>query len=108
MSRGGAILASLLVTLGRPAWWLLALAAFLVRGGFVVFLVPIVVLPSPLAISNVAAPFVVPMALGRIGPEVFVVLIAAGAVLFGWLLDRRRGRGGDGGGADARCRRRGR
>ena len=86
MSRGGAILASLLVTLGRPAWWLFALAAFLVRGGFVVFLVPIVVLPSPLAISNVAAPVVVPMALGRIGPEVFVVLIVAGAVLFGWLL----------------------
>ena len=86
MSRGGAILASLLVTLGRPAWWLLALAAFLVRGGFVVFLIPIVVLPSPLAISNVAAPFVVPMALGRIGPDVFVLLIVAGAVLFGWLL----------------------
>jgi hypothetical protein len=86
VSRGGAILASLLVTIGRPAWWLLALAGFLVRGGFVVFLVPIVVLPSPLAISNVAAPFVVPMALGRIGPEVIVLLIVAGAVLFGWLL----------------------
>jgi hypothetical protein len=86
VSRGGAILASLLVTLGRPAWWLLALAAFLVRGGFVVFLVPIVVLPSPLAISNVAAPFVVPMALGRIGPEVFILLIVAGMALFGWLL----------------------
>ena len=86
MSRGGAILASLLVTLGRPAWWLLALAGFLVRGGFVVFLIPIVVLPSPLAISNVVAPFIVPMALGRIGPEVIVLLIAAGAGLFGWLL----------------------
>ncbi len=86
MSRGGAILASLLVTLGRPAWWLLALAGFLVRGGFVVFLIPIVVLPSPLAISNVVAPFIVPMALGRIGPEVIVLLIAGGAGLFGWLL----------------------
>ena len=86
MTRGGAILASLLVTLGRPAWWLLALAGFLVRGGFVVFLIPIVVLPSPLAISNVVAPFVVPMALGRIGPEVILLLIAAGAGLFGWLL----------------------
>ena len=86
MSRGGAILASLLVTLGRPAWWLLALAGFLVRGGFVIFLIPIVVLPSPLAISNVAAPFIVPMALGRIGPEVIVLLIAGAAGLFGWLL----------------------
>lgn len=86
MSRGGAILASLLVTLSRPAWWLLALTGFLVRGGFVVFLIPIVVLPSPLAVSNVVAPFIVPMALGRIGPEVIVLLIAAGAGLFGWLL----------------------
>jgi hypothetical protein len=86
VSRGGAILASLLVTLGRPAWWLLALAGFLVRGGFVVFLIPIVVLPSPLAISNVAAPFIVPIALGRIGPEVIVLLIAASVGLFGWLL----------------------
>ncbi len=79
VSRGGAILASLLVTLGRPAWWLLALAGFLVRGGFVVFLIPIVVLPSPLAVSNVVAPFIVPMALGRIVPEVIVLSIAGGA-----------------------------
>ena len=86
MSRGGAILASLLVTLGRPAWWLLALAGFLVRGGFIVFLIPIVVLPSPLAISNVVAPFIVPMALGRIGPEMIALLIAGGAGLFAWLL----------------------
>ncbi len=86
MSRGGAILASLLVTLGRPAWWLLALAGFLVRGGFVVFLIPIVVLPSPLAVSNVVAPVIVPMALGRIVPEVIVLLIAGGAGLFAWLL----------------------
>jgi len=86
VSRGGAILASLLVTLGRPAWWLLALAGFLVRGGFIVFLIPIVVLPSPLAISNVVAPFIVPMALGRIGPEMIALLIAGGAGLFAWLL----------------------
>ena len=98
MSRGGAILASLLVTLGRPAWWLLALAAFLVRGGFVVFLVPIVVLPSPLAISNVAAPFVVPMALGRIGPEVFVAVDRRGCGALRVASRRRRGRGGNGGG----------
>jgi len=86
VSRGGAILASLLVTLGRPGWWLLALAGFLVRGGFLVFLLPIVVLPSPLAISNQVAPFIVPMALGRIAPE--TIAVGAGAVvgLLTWLL----------------------
>lgn len=86
MSRGGAILASLLATLGRPGWWLLALAGFLVRGGFVVFILPIVVLPSPLAISDLVAPFIVPMALGRIGPETVAVGVVAVVSLFGWLL----------------------
>lgn len=86
MSRGGAILASLLATLGRPGWWLLALAGFLVRGGFVVFILPIVVLPSPLAISDMVAPFIVPMALGRIGPETVAVGVVAVVSLFGWLL----------------------
>jgi hypothetical protein len=86
VSRGGAILASLLVTLGRPGWWLLALAGFLVRGGFLVFLLPIVVLPSPLAISNQVAPFIVPMALGRIGPETIALGAGAVVVLLTWLL----------------------
>jgi hypothetical protein len=86
VSRGGAILASLLATLGRPGWWLLALAGFLVRGGFLVFLLPIVVLPSPLAISNLVAPFIVPMALGRIGPETIAVGLGAVVGLLTWLL----------------------
>jgi hypothetical protein len=86
VSRGGAILASLLATLGRPGWWLLALAGFLVRGGFLVFLLPIVVLPSPLAISNLVAPFIVPMALGRIGPETFALGAGAVVALLTWLL----------------------
>lgn len=86
MSRGGAILASLLATLGRPGWWLLALAGLLVRGGFFVFLIPIIVLPSPLAISNVVAPFIVPMAFGRIGPETIAVGVVAVVCLVAWLL----------------------
>lgn len=86
MSRGGAVLASLLVTIGRPTWWLLALAAFLSRGGFVVFVLPIVLLPSPLAISNMVAPFIIPVALGRIGADVVLLAVVAGIVLVGWLI----------------------
>jgi hypothetical protein len=86
VSRGGAILASLLVTLGRPGWWLLALAAFLVRGGFVLFLLPIVALPSPLAISNVVAPVIVPVALGRVGLEVVALLVIGLVLLLVWLV----------------------
>lgn len=85
MSRSAALLASLLVTLGRPAWWLLALAAFLLRGGAVLFVIPIIAIPSPLAISNVAAPLIVPIALGRAGSTVVIAAIVAIA-LFLWLV----------------------
>ncbi len=86
MSRGGVYLASLLVTIGRPAWWLVTLAGFLVRGGFVVFFVPIVLLPSPIAISNVVAPLVIPVALGRIGPEAIAIFVATVALVSAWII----------------------
>lgn len=86
MSRGGAILASLLVTIGRPAWWLVALAGFLVRGGIMAIILPIVLLPSPLALSNLVAPVLVPVALGRIGLEAIAVFGGAVLVLSTWIL----------------------
>jgi hypothetical protein len=86
VSRGGAILASLLVTIGRPAWWLAALAGFLVRGGFVAIILPIVLLPSPLALSNMVAPVLVPVALGRIGLEAIAIFGGAVVVLSAWIL----------------------
>lgn len=86
MTRGAVALASLLVTLSHPAWWVLALASFLVRGGIVAFVLPVVVIPSPLAVSNMFAPLVVPVALGRIGPEVVALAGVAIAGLLGWLV----------------------
>jgi hypothetical protein len=86
MSPGAALLASLLVTLGRQAWWVLALAGFLVRGGFVLFLLPILILPSPLAISNEIAPFVESVAFGRIGPEVTAPFLATCLAIVTWLV----------------------
>jgi hypothetical protein len=86
VSRGAAILASLLVTIGRPTWWVLALCGFLVRGGLLVFFIPIVVLPSPLALSNIAAPLIVPVAFGQIGAETVVVVVAVLGALVAWLV----------------------
>ena len=86
MSRGGAILASLLVTVGRPAWWLLALAAFLVRGGFAVFVLPIVLLPSPLAISNSLGPLIIPIVLGRVSTEVIAIGAVGSVAVVTWLV----------------------
>jgi hypothetical protein len=85
VSRSAAVLASLLVTLGRPAWWVLALSAFLIRGGLLLFLLPIVAIPSPLAISNVVAPVIASVAFGRNG-DVVVVAAATAIALFVWLV----------------------
>jgi len=48
------MLGALLSTLARPRWWAMSLAAFLVRGGVLLILLPIVALPS---IAGLAAAF---------------------------------------------------
>jgi hypothetical protein len=79
-------LASLLATFGRPSWWVLALAGFLVRGGVLLFVLATVSLPSPLIISNIVAPLVVPLALGRLdGPTLALIGIGV-AIVATWLL----------------------
>lgn len=56
MSRRAALIDALLITLAAPATWPLALAAFLLRGGLLLVLLPIVVLPSPVSLGNVLGP----------------------------------------------------
>ncbi len=58
MTVGATLVASLLVSLARPATWPLALATFLLRGGFVLVLAPIIVLPSAVALGNLLTPLV--------------------------------------------------
>ena len=59
MGVGRVLRASLAAVLGRPRWWLIALAGYLVRGGLLLFLVPIVVLPTPAGLANAVAPTLV-------------------------------------------------
>jgi hypothetical protein len=73
----GRTLAALLAVLGRPSWWILGLAGFLVRGGIVIFAISIVTLPSPLALSNVLGPLITPLYLGRVEPST-LALVASG------------------------------
>jgi len=47
MNRGVALGRGLLVTLATPPTWPLALAAFLIRGGILLLVVPIVVMDRP-------------------------------------------------------------
>jgi hypothetical protein len=82
----GVTLAALLAALGRPSWWLLALAGFLVRGGVLLFVIATVSLPSPLVISNLVAPLLVPAVLGRVDAGTFLPVVLAAAFIATWLI----------------------
>lgn len=91
MTVGATLVTSLLATLAHPATWMLALAGFLVRGGIVAFLVPILVLPTPVGLANLAGPTLVEFVFGGFSINLVVLLaIGIGAVIswivFGGLL----------------------
>jgi len=69
--------AALLAALAHPRWWALALAGFLVRGGFIALLVPIVVPPTVAGVTATLSPTVVVLASGGAAfPFVAVILVA--------------------------------
>ena len=74
---------ALVATLGRPDWWAMALAGFLVRGGVLLLVLPIVSLPTPAAIANLLAPTIESLGLGGLTLErgAAAVLIAASAAI---------------------------
>jgi hypothetical protein len=82
----GVTLAALMAALGRPEWWLLALASFLVRGGIVLFVVAVVTLPSPLAMSNILAPIITPIYLGQIDASAAALLALMAGAAVAWLV----------------------
>jgi hypothetical protein len=70
---------ALAATLGHPRWWALALAAFLVRGGILLVLLPIVSLPSAAAVATTIAPALEGLVLGS--PSVAGLIVALAAAL---------------------------
>jgi hypothetical protein len=82
MTTRAVTMAALLAVLGRPAWWLLALAGFLARGGILLFLVAVVTLPSPLALSDVFEPLIQQIYFGGVTPAVVALIgLGIGAVV---------------------------
>lgn len=80
------LVVSLLATLANPSTWIMALAGFLVRGGIVLVLAPIVVVPSAVGLANLVAPTLTAMVFGGISGEVLttaVLIVVAGA---SWLV----------------------
>lgn len=88
MSWGGALLAAALATLAHPRWWVIALAGFLVRGGVLILLVPIVVPPTVASVMSQLAPTLIGQVLIG-GPNTPVLLLTgiltAAVALFAWI-----------------------
>lgn len=86
MTLGATLVASLLVTLARPATWALALATFLVRGGFLLVLAPIVVLPTAVELGNLMAPVLTTLLFRGVTPLIALLQVVGGAAFMIWLL----------------------
>jgi hypothetical protein len=64
----------------------LALATFLIRGGIVLVLLPIVVLPTTVGLGNTFGPTLQSVAFGSIPDQVIVVVGAVGVVALAWVI----------------------
>jgi hypothetical protein len=82
VSVGTTLVASFLAVIDRPSTWPLALAAFLVRGGWLIVIAPIVVLPTAVGLANVIAPLIEDVAFGRRTDELvrLILLLSFGVV----------------------------
>lgn len=83
-SWSGSMQSALAATLTTPEWWAIALAAFLVRGGIVLFLVPIIALPTPARLITELSPGLQALLLGA--PTLGASLLVAGVAVAGLLL----------------------
>jgi hypothetical protein len=86
VSRGAALIGALLDTLTTPATWPLALAAFLIRGGLVLVVVPIVVVPTPVGLGNVFAPALGSIAFGSVSMGLVVTSVVAALAVVAWIV----------------------
>jgi hypothetical protein len=86
MSRGAALTGALLTTLATPVTWPLALATFLLRGGLLLVMLPIVVLPSPVGLGNLLAPTLVTVVLRGVSVEVALLVGFTVLALLAWFV----------------------
>jgi hypothetical protein len=84
MRPGAALTGALLATLASPATWPLALAMFLLRGGFLLVVLPIVVLPSPVGLGNLLAPTLMAVVFGGLSVEVAAIVTLAALSIVTW------------------------
>ncbi|MBF8290500.1 MAG: hypothetical protein HW391_1468 [Chloroflexi bacterium] len=86
MSWAASVGASALATLNRPGWWVMALAGFLVRGGLVVILLPIVRLPTTAGLAHDFGPIVVGFVFNGPSAASLVLVGTVAAAVFAWFV----------------------
>lgn len=94
MPWGSVLLGALVVAFVRPAAWPVALAGFLGRGGVLLMLLPVLVIPTPTGIANAVGGPVSSFLFGSPSPALLtmlaaviagaIALVVAGAVVAGW------------------------
>ncbi|MBI3747180.1 MAG: hypothetical protein HY264_11785 [Chloroflexi bacterium] len=82
----GIVVGSALAVLEHPRWLVLALAAFLVRGGALLLLAPTVQAPTTAAMANLFGPTLVGFVFGGVSPGFLVLVGSAAAAVVGWLV----------------------
>ena len=86
MTLGATLGRSFLAVLARPSTWPLALVGFLLRGGWLLVVAPVVVVPTPVGLANVVAPFIEDVAFGRRTGEVIAISVVAVVLVLGLLI----------------------
>ncbi|MBI3751879.1 MAG: hypothetical protein HY263_09530 [Chloroflexi bacterium] len=74
-----AMAAAILATIGQVRWWLVAMATFLVRGGLLLLLPPLLVLPTPAELASLVPASLVGTGLAH--PTAALVTLVAGVSL---------------------------
>jgi hypothetical protein len=83
---GATLVASLLAALSRPSTWPLALSGFLLRGGVLLVVAPIVVLPTAVGLANLIAPLIEDVAFGRRQAQLAALVAWLATAVIGWLI----------------------
>lgn len=86
MTRGAGLGPALLAALATPSTWVLALVAFLLRGGLVVLLVPIITIPSAVGFGNLLGPTITELVLGDARSTAILLGLATFAAASAWLV----------------------
>jgi hypothetical protein len=86
MSWSAAMVGSLVAAFERPAWWVLALASFLVRGGLLLFVLPIVILPTPAGLATAFGTEITGFAFGAPSGAFIATMAVISLTVTAWLI----------------------